>query len=51
MLLDRIWGFQFDPQTSVVETQISRLRAKIDQPTDMPLLRTIRNVGYSLHAV
>jgi two-component system OmpR family response regulator len=50
MLLDRIWGFQFDPQTSVVETQISRLRSKIDQSLDLPLLKTIRNVGYSLHA-
>jgi two-component system OmpR family response regulator len=50
MLLERIWDFHFDPQTSVVETHISRLRAKIDKPFDRPLLHTIRNTGYSLHA-
>jgi two-component system, OmpR family, response regulator len=50
MLLERVWGFDFDPKTSVVETHISRLRAKIDRPFSVPLLQTIRNVGYSLHA-
>jgi two-component system OmpR family response regulator len=50
MLLERIWDFHFDPQTSVVETHMSRLRAKIDKPFDNPLLHTIRNTGYSLHA-
>ena len=50
MLLERIWEFHFDPQTSVVETQISRLRNKIDKPFAHPLLHTVRNVGYSLHA-
>ncbi len=32
MLLEKVWDFHFDPQTSVVETDISRLRAKIDKP-------------------
>ena len=32
MLLERVWDFHFDPKTSVVETHISRLRAKIDRP-------------------
>jgi two-component system OmpR family response regulator len=50
MLLERIWEFSFDPQTSVVETQISRLRNKIDKPFDRPLLHTVRNIGYTLHA-
>ncbi len=50
MLLERIWNFNFDPQSSVVETHISRLRAKIDKPFDFPLLHTVRNIGYSLHA-
>ena len=50
MLLERVWDFQFDPKTSVVDTHISRLRAKIDKPFDSPLLHTIRNIGYSLHA-
>jgi two-component system OmpR family response regulator len=50
MLLERVWGFNFDPKTSVVETHISRLRAKIDKPFDTPLLHTVRNTGYALHA-
>ncbi len=50
MLLERVWDFHFDPQTTVVETHISRLRAKIDRPFDVQLLNTVRNVGYSLHA-
>lgn len=50
MLLERVWDFQFDPLTSIVDTHISRLRSKIDKPFDLPLLHTVRNVGYSLHA-
>jgi two-component system OmpR family response regulator len=50
MLLERVWDFNFDPKTSVVETHISRLRAKIDKPFETPLLHTVRNIGYSLYA-
>ena len=50
MLLERVWNYHFDPQTSVVETHISRLRAKIDKPFDVPLLQTVRSTGYALHA-
>jgi len=50
MLLERVWNFHFDPKTSVVETHISRLRAKIDKPFAVPLLHTMRSTGYSLHA-
>lgn len=49
MLLERVWEFQFDPKTSVVETHISRLRAKIDKPFDTELLHTVRGSGYSIH--
>ncbi|MBD1546261.1 winged helix-turn-helix domain-containing protein [Roseibium aggregatum] len=50
MLLEAVWDFHFDPQTSVVETHVSRLRAKIDKPFDVPLLHTVRSTGYSIHA-
>ncbi len=50
MLLEQVWDFHFDPKTSVVETHISRLRAKIDKPFDQPLLHTVRSTGYSLRA-
>ncbi|MFV0475051.1 MAG: response regulator transcription factor [Pikeienuella sp.] len=50
MLLEQVWDFSFDPKTSVVETHMSRLRAKIDRPFDTPLIHTTRNSGYSIHA-
>lgn len=50
MLLEHVWDFHFDPKTSVVETHISRLRAKIDRPFDQPLIHTVPRSGYSLHA-
>jgi two-component system OmpR family response regulator len=51
MLLDRIWNFHFDPRTSVVETHISRLRAKIDRCHATALIHTVRGRGYSLYAL
>jgi len=48
MLLEQVWDFHFDPQTNVIDTQISRLRSKIDKGAEKPLLHTIRGVGYKL---
>jgi len=50
MLLEQVWDFNFDPRSTVVETHVSRLRAKIDKPFGEPLLHTSRNSGYSLRA-
>lgn len=49
MLLERVWNFNFEPNTTVVETHMSRLRSKIDKPFDTALIHTIRNTGYSMH--
>lgn len=46
MLLEAVWDISFDPQTNVVETHISRLRAKIDKPFDKELIQTVRGAGY-----
>jgi DNA-binding response OmpR family regulator len=46
MLLEQVWDMSFDPTTSVVETHISRLRAKIDKPFETALIRTRRGEGY-----
>ena len=48
MLLEQVWEFHFDPQTNVIDVQISRLRSKIDKGFDIPLLHTLRGVGYKL---
>jgi two-component system OmpR family response regulator len=50
MLLEQVWDFHFDPQTNVVETHISRLRAKIDKGFGPELIRTVRGAGYCLGA-
>ncbi|MBE2275087.1 MAG: response regulator transcription factor [Rhodobacteraceae bacterium] len=48
MLLEAVWDISFDPQTNVVETHISRLRAKIDKPFATELLKTVRGAGYRI---
>jgi two-component system OmpR family response regulator len=50
MLLEKVWRFHFDPRTNIVETHISRLRAKIDKGARTALIHTVRGVGYSLRA-
>lgn len=50
MLLEQVWGFYFDPKTNIVETHLSRLRAKVDRDFDSELIHTIRGTGYSLRA-
>ena len=50
MLLEAVWDFHFDPQTTVVETHISRLRAKVDRGFDQELIHTVRGAGYCLRA-
>ena len=48
MLLEAVWDISFDPQTNVVETHVSRLRAKVDRPFDHELIRTVRGAGYKI---
>lgn len=48
MLLENVWDFHFDPKTNIVETHISRLRAKIDKDCDNSLIQTVRGAGYCL---
>lgn len=48
MLLERVWGFHFDPQTNIVETHISRMRAKLNEGGKPDLIETVRGVGYRM---
>jgi two-component system, OmpR family, response regulator len=49
MLLEQVWGFHFDPKTSIVQTFVSRLRSKVDRDFEMQLVHTVRGRGYSIH--
>jgi len=48
MIMERVWDYNFDPQTNVVEARICRLREKVDKGFDKPLIHTIRGLGYIL---
>ena len=48
VILETIWGYQFDPQTNVVDVLVCRLRAQLDKGFDSSLIHTIRGVGYVL---
>jgi len=50
MLLENVWDFHFEPNTNIVETHISRLRAKVDRGHANELIQTMRGVGYSFGA-
>jgi two-component system OmpR family response regulator len=50
MLLEKVWDFHFDPKTNIVETHMSRLRAKVDRGFSRELIHTVRGAGYSLRA-
>jgi two-component system, OmpR family, response regulator len=50
MLLEAVWGFHFDPKTNIVETHVSRLRAKIAREGAPELIHTVRGAGYVLRA-
>ena len=53
MLLERVWDFNFDPTTNVVDVHVSRLRRKLEAGREAggsspPLIRTLRGAGYML---
>lgn len=51
IILENIWGYQFNPQTNVVDVLVCRLRANVDKGFDEALIHTIRGVGYVLKTV
>ena len=48
MMLEGVWEYHFDPGTNVVDVHVSRLRRKVDDGFDRPLVHTIRGAGYML---
>jgi two-component system OmpR family response regulator len=50
MILEAVWNINFDPKTSVVETHISRLRAKLDKPFSTQNIQTVHGSGYLFKA-
>ena len=48
MIMEHIWGYNFDPGTNVVETRVCKLREKVEREFDKKLIHTIKGVGYVL---
>jgi heavy metal response regulator len=48
MILEKVWDYDFDPGTNLVDVYIKRLREKIDAPFEPKLLHTVRGTGYVL---
>lgn len=46
MILEKVWDYDFDPGTNLVDVYIRRLRDKIDAPFEPKLLHTVRGSGY-----
>ncbi|HET9071271.1 MAG TPA: response regulator transcription factor [Acidimicrobiales bacterium] len=49
-ILARVWDYDFDPGTNVVEVYVSYLRRKLNRPGLPPLIRTVRGAGYRLRS-
>ncbi|HEY1142472.1 MAG TPA: response regulator transcription factor [Sphingomicrobium sp.] len=50
MLLEQVWDYHFDPATNVIDVHVSRLRRKLDEGFERPMLHTVRGAGYMLAA-
>jgi DNA-binding response OmpR family regulator len=48
MILEKVWDYDFDPGTNLVDVYIKRLREKIDASFEPKLLHTVRGTGYVL---
>jgi two-component system, OmpR family, response regulator len=48
MLLEDVWHYRFLPQSNLVDVHVSKLRRKIDTPSDTPVIRGVRGAGFML---
>ncbi|AOT07587.1 response regulator transcription factor [Pseudoalteromonas luteoviolacea] len=48
MLMEKVWGYNFDTQTNVIDVHISNLRKKIESVSTQCFIKTLRGIGYAL---
>ena len=46
MLIEKVWDYSFDPGSNIVDVYVRKLREKIDGGAKVPLLHSVRGVGY-----
>jgi heavy metal response regulator len=49
-IAEHVWNFDFYNESNVVDVYVGYLRRKIDQDKDVPLIHTVRGVGYRISA-
>ncbi len=47
-ILDHIWGYDYSPDSNLVDVYVTYLRRKVDRGHDRSLIRTVRGAGYAL---
>ena len=50
LIAEAVWDMNFDSDTNVVDVSVRRLRAKVDEPFPIKLIRTVRGAGYVMEA-
>ena len=50
MLLEEVWNYKFVPQTNLVDVHMGRLRRKVDEPHEPPMIHNVRGIGFILRA-
>ena len=50
LLLQHVWGLDFDPATNLIDVYVGRLRRKLDSEQAYPLICTVRGVGFCIRA-
>jgi two-component system copper resistance phosphate regulon response regulator CusR len=48
MIIEHVWDQSFEGLTNIVDVYVRHLRAKVDDPYPVKLIRTVRGVGYGL---
>ena len=50
LLLEEVWDYKFVPRTNLVDVHLGRLRRKVDEPQELPMIHNVRGVGFTLRA-
>jgi len=50
MLFEEVWNYKFVPRSNLVDVHMGRLRRKVDQPGEQPMIHNIRGEGFVLRA-
>jgi len=47
-ILDHVWGYDYSPDSNLVDVYVTYLRRKIDRGHGQKLIRTVRGAGYAV---